>query len=145
MQIQSLTYRGDPVKKIKFADLHSMGAWCFYPTPTHLSKLRFSYTENRNVQACEGALKGFLFESSFPYDTCFNAFVLFLVLNCVWRTIEDSSVLTVSRNEAKTSFAHVYTIKHPLTIKLMRTSVFPHFCGLCTLFIAQRLSYLSRL
>ena len=52
--------------------------WCFYATctPTHLPKLRFSYTENRNVQACEGALEGFLFESSFAYDTCFNAFVL---------------------------------------------------------------------
>lgn len=96
-----------------------MGAWCFYATPTHLPKLRFSYTENRNVQACEGALEGFLFESSFPYDTCFNAFVLFLVLNFVWRTIEDFSALTVTRNEAKISFVHVYTIKHPLAINLM--------------------------
>ena len=120
MQIQSLKYRGDQVKKIKFADLHSMpGAWCFYATPTHLPKLRFSYTENRNVQACEGNLEGFLFESSFPYDTCFNAFVLFLVLNFVWRTIEDFSGLTVTRNEAKISFVHVYTIKHPLTINVM--------------------------
>ena len=47
----------------------------------HLPKLRFSYTENRSVQACEGALQGFIFDSSFAHDTCFNAFVLFLVLN----------------------------------------------------------------
>lgn len=52
--------------------------WCFYATPTHLLKLRFSYTENRNVQACEGALEGFIFESSFasrdhevPHDLLF--------------------------------------------------------------------------
>ena len=36
---------------------------------THLAKFRFSYTVNRNVQACEGALQGFIFESSFAYDT----------------------------------------------------------------------------
>ena len=64
--------------------LNSMGARCFYVTCTHLPKLRFSYTENINVQACKGALEGFIFESSFPHDTRFNAFVLvlsFLVLN----------------------------------------------------------------
>ena len=79
MQIQSLM--NIVAIKITFADLHSMGAWCFYATPTHLPKLRFSNTENRSVQACEGALQGFIFESSFAHDTCFNAFVLFLVLN----------------------------------------------------------------
>ena len=65
--------------------------------------------------------------SCFAYDTCFNAFVLFLVLNFVWRTIEDFSAFTVTRNAAKISFVHVYTIKHPLTINLMWTSVFPLF------------------
>ena len=90
--------------------------WCFYATPTHLPKLRFSYTENRNVQACEGALERFLFESSFAYETCFNAFVLFLVLNFVWRTIEDFSAFTVTRNAAKISFVHVYTSEHHLTV-----------------------------
>ena len=91
--------------------------WCFYATPTHLPKPTFSHTENRNVQACEGALKGFLFESSFSYDTCINAFVLFLGLNFVSRTIEDFSAFTVTRNAAKISFVHVDTIEHPLTIK----------------------------
>ena len=67
MQIQSLIINIEAIK-IKFADLHSMGAWCFYATPTHLLKLRFSYTENRNVQACEGALQGFISESSFAHD-----------------------------------------------------------------------------
>ena len=90
------------------------------PTPT-------SYTENRNVQACEGALEGFLFESSFAYDPCFNAFVLFLVLNFVWRTIEDFSAFTVTRNAAKTSFVHIYTSEHHLTVNSMWTSVFPLF------------------
>ena len=55
-----------------------MGARCFYATHTHLPKLRFSYTENINIQACEGALEGFIFESRFPHDTCFDAFVLVL-------------------------------------------------------------------
>ena len=75
-------------------------------------KLRFSYTENRNVQACESALEGFnlrvvllqdimryltdLMTSCFAYDTRFNAFVLFLVLNFVWRTIDDFSAFTVT-------------------------------------------------
>ena len=59
-----------------------MGAECFFAT--RLPKLRFLYPENINMQACEGALEGCIFESSFPHDTCFNAFVLvlsFLVLN----------------------------------------------------------------
>ena len=98
----------------------------FYATPTHLPKLRFSYTENRNVHACEGAKEGFefLFESRFAHDTCFDAFVLFLVLNFVWRTIEDFSAFTVTRDAAKISFVHVYTIKHPFTINLMLRRVF---------------------
>ena len=66
----------------------SMGVTCFYTTRTYLPKLRFSNTQNTNIQACEGALEGFVFESSFPHDTCtcFNAFILllrFLVLNLV--------------------------------------------------------------
>ena len=51
-----------------------------------------------------GALEGFLFGSSFAYDACFNAFVLFLVLYFVWRTIENFSAFTVTRNAAKISF-----------------------------------------
>ena len=75
----------------------------------HPLKLRFSFTENRNVQACESALEGFnlrvvllqdimryLMTSCFAYDTRFNAFVLFLVLNFVWRTIDDFSAFTVT-------------------------------------------------
>ena len=61
----------------------------------------------------------YLMTSCFAYDTCFNAFVLFLVLNFVWRTIDDFSAFTVTRNAAKISCVHVYTIKHPLTINLM--------------------------
>ena len=60
-----------------------------------------------------------LMTSCFAYDTRFNAFVLFLVLNFVWRTIDDFSAFTVTRNAAKISCVHVYTIKHPLTINLM--------------------------
>ena len=98
----------------------------------HPLKLRFSFTENRNVQACESALEGFnlrvvllqdimryLMTSCFAYETRFNAFVLFLVLNFVWRTIDDFSAFTVTRNAAQISCVHVYTIKHPLTINLM--------------------------
>ena len=61
-----------------FRLLNSIGARCFYATRTHLPKLRFSYTENINIQACERALEGFIFESRFPHDTFFNAFVLVL-------------------------------------------------------------------
>ena len=46
--------------------------------------------------------------SCFAYDSCFNAFVLFLVLNFVWRTIDDLSAFTVTRNAAKISFLHVF-------------------------------------
>ena len=96
---------------IKFADLHSMGAWCFYATPTHLPKLRFSYNENISVQACEGALQGFIFESSFANDTFFNAFVLFLVLNLAndWRFLGFYCNKQCSK----------YTIKHPLALNFV--------------------------
>ena len=59
-----------------FRLLNSIGARCFYATRTHFPKL--SYTENINIQACERALEGFIFESRFPHDTFFNAFVLVL-------------------------------------------------------------------
>ena len=59
------------LRKSKFADLHSMEAVVIHP-------LKLSYTENRNVQACESALEGFIFESSFasrdhevPHDLLF--------------------------------------------------------------------------
>ena len=82
MQIQSaIKYWGDQVKKIKFADLHSMGGvvfLCYTHSPTQTFIFSYTESENRNVKACEGSLEVFLFESSFasrdhevPHDLLF--------------------------------------------------------------------------
>ena len=64
-----------------FRLLNSMRERCFYATRTHLPKRRFSCTENINIQACERAMEGFIFESRFPHD---NVFVVGFKFRCVY-------------------------------------------------------------
>ena len=77
-----IKYRSDQVKRTKWAD--SWIPWersVFVLHARTFRSLFFLDCENVNIHTCGGALDGFIFKSSFPHYTRFNALVS--VLNII--------------------------------------------------------------